>query len=67
MEEKHHGRTIADIIDAKLELLTTAILAGTKLAREAMSDLLKFAFNLLHHYPKVCLNPTLTIVRLMDS
>ncbi|KAF8746002.1 hypothetical protein AX14_004290 [Amanita brunnescens Koide BX004] len=53
VEEKHHGRTMVDIIDAKLDLLTTAILSGTKLAREAMSDLLKFAFNLLHHYPKL--------------
>ena len=24
------------------------------MAREAMSDLLKFVFNLLLHYPKVC-------------
>lgn len=57
---------MVDIIDAKLDLLTTAILSGTKLAREAMSDLLKFAFNLLHHYPKVCPCSTFTIVRLMD-
>jgi hypothetical protein len=38
-----------------LDLLTVAILSGTKMAREAMSDLLKFTFNLLLHYPKVCL------------
>lgn len=53
VEEKHHGRTIVDIIAAKLDMMITAILSGTKLAREAMTDLLKFTFNLLHHYPKM--------------
>ncbi|KAK2466335.1 hypothetical protein APHAL10511_001977 [Amanita phalloides] len=53
VEEKHHGRTMADIVDAKLDLLTIAILSGIKLAREAMSDLLKFTFNLLLHYPRL--------------
>ena len=57
---------MADIIDAKLDLLTNAILVGTKFAREAMSDLLKFAFNLLHHYPKVRSKPAFTMVRLTD-
>ncbi|RDB19581.1 Synembryn-A [Hypsizygus marmoreus] len=53
VEEKHHGRTIAEIISVKLDILTVGILAGTKMAKEAMSDLLKLTFNLLLHYPKM--------------
>jgi len=45
--------TIVEIIGARLDSLTTSILSGEKLAREAMTDLLKFAFNLLLHYPKI--------------
>lgn len=47
-----------EIIAGKLDSLTVAILSGTKMAREAMSDLLKFTFNLLLHYPKVRLFPS---------
>jgi len=54
VEEKHHGRTVVEIIAAKLDSLTVAIQSGTKTAREAMSDLLKFTFNLLLYYPKAC-------------
>ncbi|KAJ3982958.1 guanine nucleotide exchange factor [Lentinula detonsa] len=53
VEEKRHGRTIADIIVAKLDLTMVSILAGAKFAKEAMSDLLKLAFNILLHYPKM--------------
>ncbi|KAF8639951.1 hypothetical protein AX17_001201 [Amanita inopinata Kibby_2008] len=53
VDEKHHGCTIVDIIGSKLDLLSSAILSGQKMAREAMSDLLKFTFNLLLHYPKL--------------
>ena len=42
-----------DIIGAKLDILTNSIVAGTKMAREAMTDTLKLTFNLLVHYPKV--------------
>ncbi|TCD69181.1 hypothetical protein EIP91_008477 [Steccherinum ochraceum] len=45
--------TIIDIIGARLDSLTTSILTGEKLSREAMTDLLKFAFNLLLHYPRI--------------
>ena len=45
--------SITDVIGKQLDLLSRAILSGTKLAREAMTDLLKFTFNLLLHYPKV--------------
>ena len=44
---------IVDIIGARLDSLTTSILSGEKLSREAMADLLKFTFNLVAHYPKV--------------
>ncbi|KAF9456090.1 guanine nucleotide exchange factor [Collybia nuda] len=53
VEEKYHGRYIVDIIGAKLDSLTIAILSGTKMAREAMTDILKLTFNLLLHYPKM--------------
>ncbi|KAG6845833.1 hypothetical protein H0H87_002521 [Tephrocybe sp. NHM501043] len=53
VEDKFHGNTAVEIIAAKLDLLTVGILAGTKMAREAMSDILKFAFNLLLYYPKM--------------
>lgn len=53
VEGKHHGDTIVDIIGTKLDALTIAILSGTKMSREAMTDLLKVTFNLLLHYPKV--------------
>lgn len=53
VEQKHYGRTVVEIIAGKLDSLTVAILSGTKMAREAMSDLLKFTFNLLLHYPKM--------------
>lgn len=42
-----------EIIGAKLDLLSKGIIQSTKLAREAMTDLLKFTFNILVHYPKV--------------
>lgn len=44
---------VIETIGSKLDLLSRAILTGTKFAREAMTDLLKFTFNLLLHYPKV--------------
>ncbi|KAH7924845.1 hypothetical protein BV22DRAFT_1090227 [Leucogyrophana mollusca] len=47
------SETIIDIIGAKLDDLTNSTLAGAKMSREAMTDLLKFVFNLLVHYPKL--------------
>ncbi|KAJ8473130.1 hypothetical protein ONZ45_g16415 [Pleurotus djamor] len=49
VQDKH----IIDLIASKLDILITAILSGTKMAKEAMTDLLKFTFNLLLHYPKL--------------
>lgn len=48
-----HPNNIIEIIGTKLDGLTTSILASEKMAREAMSELLKASFNLLLHYPKV--------------
>ncbi|KAI0637602.1 guanine nucleotide exchange factor [Trametes polyzona] len=48
-----HSNSITEILGGKLDVLTRAILTGTKFAREAMTDLLKFTFNLLLHYPKL--------------
>jgi hypothetical protein len=55
VERKPSGRahTLVEILGLRLESLTTALLSGTRMAREAMVDLLKFAFNVLTHYPKV--------------
>lgn len=50
----HHGNII-EIIGSKLDSLTSSILASEKMAREAMSEVLKMSFNLLLHYPKVCI------------
>ena len=49
----HHNQNIVDMIGTKLDVLLTGILAGTKFSREAMAELLKFAFNIAIHYPKV--------------
>ncbi|KAI0329912.1 hypothetical protein GY45DRAFT_821832 [Cubamyces sp. BRFM 1775] len=48
-----HPANIMEIIGGKLDVLTRGILTGTRFAREAMTDLLKFTFNLLLHYPKL--------------
>ncbi|KAH7912475.1 guanine nucleotide exchange factor [Hygrophoropsis aurantiaca] len=46
------SETIIDFISVKLDDLTNSTLAGIRMSREAMTDLLKFTFNLLVHYPK---------------
>ena len=48
----HHSNVI-EIVAVKLDSLTSSILGSEKMAREAMSELLKAAFNLLLHYPRV--------------
>jgi len=44
---------MVDLISSKLDICLIAIQNGTKNSREAMTDLLKFTFYLLMHYPKV--------------
>lgn len=54
--ERKNGKkseTIIEVIASKLDFLRTSILGSEKFAREAMTDLLKFTFNLLLHYPKI--------------
>lgn len=53
IENKHNGRPVVEIIGAKLDLLYICVLNSTRMAKEAMTDLLKFAYNFIHHYPKV--------------
>jgi len=48
-----HPGNIVEIIGVKLDCLSKSIQTSTKLSREAMTDLLKFTFNLLLHYPKI--------------
>jgi hypothetical protein len=45
--------SLVEIIGLRLESLIPAFLSGTKMAREAIVDLLKFTFNILTHYPKL--------------
>ncbi|KAJ7638321.1 guanine nucleotide exchange factor [Roridomyces roridus] len=53
VEEKRQGNTVIDLLGSKLDLLLVALLSGTKMAKEAMVDVLKFVFNILMHYPKM--------------
>ena len=50
----HRRHDIIKTLGNRLDLLLGAIQQGTPMAREAMTDLLKFTFNLLAHWPKVC-------------
>lgn len=69
MEGKHNGRTIVDILSSKLDLMTTAVRNGAPVSKEAMSDLLKFIFNILLHYPKVfhCCSHSIVIANWSSS
>jgi hypothetical protein len=49
VEEKN----IINILAARLDELAAAMITGAKMSREATSETLKFAFNILHIYPKV--------------
>lgn len=55
VEDKRRGRTIIDVITMKLDMMLAGFLSDKSLASEAMTELLKFSFNILLHYPKVCL------------
>lgn len=56
MEKKYNGSYIVDIVGSKLECLINPVQAGANLAREAMTDLLKFTFNILLYYPNVSMH-----------
>jgi hypothetical protein len=61
VDSKYNGRTVVDIISAKLDLLLISVQQSTRMAKEAMTDVLKFTYNVTHHYPKVCI-PKLAIM-----
>lgn len=57
VEDKRLGSgTAVDILAQKLDILGVSVASGTTMAREALTDTLKFTFNLLVHYPKVRLH-----------
>lgn len=60
----------ADIIETiglRLDHLRTGISQSTTMAKEAMTDLLKFTFNLLVHWPKVCSDVILSGISLRKT
>ncbi|KAF5355226.1 hypothetical protein D9758_005977 [Tetrapyrgos nigripes] len=52
-DERVDGRASIEIIASKLETTLASFLEGAELGRDAMSELLKFTYNLLLHYPKM--------------
>lgn len=44
---------VVDIIGQKLDVLLYSLLTGEPMAKEAMTDLLKFTFNILAKYPRM--------------
>lgn len=48
-----NGRNVVDILAQKLDPLLSLIVLKTPMAREAMSEMLKFGFNVLCFYPRV--------------
>lgn len=54
LDGKYNGHTIIEILGSKLDLLTLANRGGVPFAKEGLTDTLKFIFNILMHYPKVC-------------
>lgn len=56
VDGKYNGRTVVEIIGMKLDLLLIHVQNSTRMAKEAMTDVLKFTYNITHHYPKVRLS-----------
>ncbi|KAF9651020.1 hypothetical protein BDM02DRAFT_3140078 [Thelephora ganbajun] len=48
-----NGQNVVDILAPKLDALLPLIVLGTPMAREAMSEMLKFGFNVLCFYPRI--------------
>ncbi len=54
VDNKYSGRTLVEMISAKLDLLLfISLQTGTGVVKEAMTDVLKFIYNIIYHYPKV--------------
>jgi hypothetical protein len=62
-----NGQKVVDIIALKLDTLLSLILAGTPMTREAMSEMLKFGFNVLCFYPRVLSPPSPTTLWLFKD
>lgn len=63
-----NGQNVVNILAQKLDALLSLVVLGTPMAREAMSEMLKFGFNVLCFYPRVVLPPSLVTTRsLKDS
>jgi len=58
-----NGQNVVDILAPKLDVLLSSIVVGTPMAREAMSEMLKFGFNVLCFYPRVLFPPSPTTLR----
>lgn len=54
VDGKYNGHSIIEILGIKLDWLKLAYRAGVPFAKEGLVDILKFIFNILLHYPKVC-------------
>ncbi|KAF5363705.1 hypothetical protein D9756_000565 [Leucocoprinus leucothites] len=52
IDNKYNGRTVVEIVGSKLDTLLISVQTSTKMAKEAMTDVLKFTYNITHHYPK---------------
>ncbi|KAF9782098.1 guanine nucleotide exchange factor [Thelephora terrestris] len=48
-----NGQNVVNILAQKLDALLSLVVLGTPMAREAMSEMLKFGFNVLCFYPRI--------------
>ena len=62
-----NGQNVVDILAPKLDTLLSSIVVGTPMAREAMSEMLKFGFNVLCFYPRVLPPPPPATLRLLKT
>jgi hypothetical protein len=53
-----NGQNVVNILAQKLDALLSLVVLGTPMAREAMSEMLKFGFNVLCFYPRVMFSPS---------
>jgi len=61
MEKNINGSSVVEILSAKMESMIEPVQRKTKLAVEAMSDLLKWAFRLVVFYPAVCVSLSFSV------
>ncbi|KAH6915266.1 guanine nucleotide exchange factor [Coprinopsis sp. MPI-PUGE-AT-0042] len=56
VETKYNSKYLIDIIAAKVDALIVPVQSSTPMAKDAMTDILKLAFYILVHYPKLTEN-----------